>query len=60
MRYLELFLRESKNSWRGSDVPRDGESKESKGFTIPQSKLEIFLVDLRERAEERGGNGLKE
>jgi hypothetical protein len=53
MRYLELFTHESKNSRRGSDVSRDGESKESKGFTIPWSKLETPLVDLRERRRER-------
>jgi hypothetical protein len=53
MKYLELFPRESKNSRSGSDVPRDGESKETKSFTNPRSKLEIYLVDLRER--KKGG-----
>jgi hypothetical protein len=52
MRYLELFLRESKNSRRGSDVPKGGESNGVARLKFPRSILEI-----PSRIWERRGEG---
>jgi hypothetical protein len=50
------FPRESRNSRRGSDVPRGRESKGVPSLKFPRSILEI-LSRILDRSKKRGSNG---